>query len=330
MRIFAPRPSFVTSSSSTRSTLLTHTWQGFSKDVLARHWSAGGHAILLSATLGSEARARLLAPGERMKAPSFAEAEVTPYPLITHRGQIEQAVGIARDGLRRTMELRLLPLLEDPEALAREALAAGMRGAKVLVIKNTVNDCIRTQVALEQLADANGRCDVLFTCAAVAAPHHALFARADRQALDTALEERVGKDRPNGGCVVVATQTVQQSLDLDADVLFSDLCPADVLLQRLGRLHRHARSRPEGFEKPRGSVIVPSYRLGDDLAIRFARARTRGSARRWRTHGVGGHAIVVMAGLARRSVDTSSEMAGFGFDSLRRPRPCTAIPAAFR
>ena len=39
---------------------------------------------------------------------------------------------------------------------------------------------------------------------------------------------------------------------------------------------------------------------------------------------------LVMAGFAPRSVDTSSEMAGFGFDSLRRPRPRTAIPAAFR
>jgi len=39
---------------------------------------------------------------------------------------------------------------------------------------------------------------------------------------------------------------------------------------------------------------------------------------------------LVMAGFGQRSVDTSSEMAGFGFDSLRRPRPCTAIPAALR
>jgi CRISPR-associated endonuclease/helicase Cas3 len=234
------------------------------EDVLARHWAAGGHAILLSATLGSEARSRLLTPEEHVRPLAFAEAEAAPYPLITHRDQIERTIAIARDGLDRAVALHIRPMLEDPQALAREALAAGMRGAKVVVIRNTVNDCVSTQVALEQLADTNRRRDVLFTCAGFAAPHHGLFARADRQVLDLALEARFGKDRRNGGCVVVATQTVQQSLDLDADVLFSDLCPADVLLQRLGRLHRHVRARPEGFEKPQAFVIVPSCR---DLGV---------------------------------------------------------------
>jgi len=234
------------------------------EDVLARHWTAGGHAILLSATLGSEARTRLRAPGEHLKPPPLAEAEATPYPLITHRGHLEQTVAIASDSLGRAIELQIRPWFEDPEALAREALAAALRGAKVLVIRNTVNDCVTTQVAIEQLAHANAGRDILFTCSGVSAPHHARFARADRQVLDLALEARIGKDRHDGGCVVVATQTVQQSLDLDADVMFSDVCPADVLLQRLGRLHRHERSRPEGFEKPRGFVIVPSCR---DLGV---------------------------------------------------------------
>jgi CRISPR-associated endonuclease/helicase Cas3 len=230
------------------------------EDVLARHRTAGGHALLLSATLGGEARTRLLHPGEHTTPPTIADAEATPYPLITHRGQIPRAVSVTNEGASRVIAVAVRPYLEDPDTLASDAFAAALRGAKVLVIKNTVNDCVATHMAIERLADANGHRDVLFSCSGVAAPHHARFARADREALDIELEKRIGKERSDGGCVVVATQTVQQSLDLDADILFSDLCPADVLLQRIGRLHRHDRARPAGFEQPRTFVMVPELR----------------------------------------------------------------------
>ena len=235
------------------------------EDVLARHLAAGGHAILLSATLGSEARARLLRPSGDSAPPAFMEAEAVPYPLVSHAAAVERRIGVPSPPLTRGVELDVRPWLNDYESVAREALAAGLRGAKVLVIRNTVSDCVKTQVALERLATAGRDAEtVLFTCAGLLAPHHALFARDDRHALDLALEEQVGKHPREGGCVVVATQTVQQSLDLDVDLLFSDLCPADVLLQRLGRLHRHVRLRPEGFDRARAFIIVPTLR---DLGV---------------------------------------------------------------
>ena len=86
--------------------------------------------------------------------------------------------------------------------------------------------------------------------------------REDRLLLDRAVEAGLGRDaaRPRG-LVVIGTQTLEQSLDIDADLLVTDLCPMDVLLQRIGRLHRHPDSRrPDGFVDPRCIVLVPAER----------------------------------------------------------------------
>lgn len=100
------------------------------EDVLARHWMAGGHAILLSATLGSEARMRLLAPGKRLKPPSVEAAEAAPYPLITHRGEIQRTVSVVSDVITRVIQIESRPLLENAEGVASEVFAAGIAGAK--------------------------------------------------------------------------------------------------------------------------------------------------------------------------------------------------------
>lgn len=243
------------------------------EDVLARHVAAGGHALLLSATLGAEARVRLLAPGKTASIPTVADAITTPYPRISHRGSREIALDLTRDRFSRRISVSACPWLEDTDAVAAAAVTAATAGAKVIVIKNTVADCVHTQRAVERAAMSGGSPNVLFNCASVIAPHHARFARLDREALDRTLDEQFGRKRSEGGCVVVATQTVQQSLDLDADFLITDLCPMDVLLQRLGRLHRHRRARPHGFEAINASVVVPANRDLGILLGREGRAR---------------------------------------------------------
>lgn len=250
------------------------------QDVLARHLGAGGHALLLSATLGAEARGRLLRPGERLGAPPLEEAVAAPYPLLTHRSIGVETIALRAGDNSRTIRVIPEAWLETVDLVAGRALAAAVDGAKVLVIRNTVADCIATQESLERLAVKRARSDLLFSCSGAPAPHHARFARLDREALDRALEGRLGKERPQGGCVVVATQTVQQSLDLDADLLITDLCPADVLLQRFGRLHRHPRDRPVLHQTPTAVVVLPAKR---DLSILIGE---RGVARSY--HGLGG------------------------------------------
>ena len=94
----------------------------------------------------------------------------------------------------------------------------------------------------------------------VATLHHGRFAATDRQLLDEAVEKAFGKTRQAGGRVLVGTQTLEQSLDIDADFLITDLAPMDVLLQRIGRLHRHAREDRGAFGRAQVLVLRPEER----------------------------------------------------------------------
>lgn len=216
--------------------------------VLDQHRAAGGITLLMSATLGAVARASLT----RTKRPDLAAAWEVPYPCLLGTAGL---VPLATD---ETMPARDISLEQhDPAALEdllRRAVSAAEAGAHVLVMRNTVRDAVATQVLLESLCSNR---DFLFQVEGRPAPHHARFAAEDRRLLDGALERDFGKERREKGCVAVTTQTAEQSLDIDADLLITDLCPADVLLQRLGRLHRHRwrNNRPDGFTQPRALIL---------------------------------------------------------------------------
>lgn len=243
------------------------------EEALRFHLQAGGHAFLMSATLGANARVRLLAAvGAKVPLPSVEEASALPYPMLTHHqaGSPAPPIPVAHGSRTRHICPELLAIADDPEAIAAGALQAARQGARVLVVRNLVRTCVATQEALEVLARGSGDERLIFHVGEVLAPHHSRFAHKDRSLLDQAVEAHFGKHRPNGrGCVLVATQTVEQSLDLDADLLLTDLCPMDVLLQRIGRLHRHARpahERPPGYQAPTVQVLVPPLRdLGTAL-----------------------------------------------------------------
>ena len=230
--------------------------------LLDAHTGSGGYALLMSATLGSEARQRWLSAVRRdadREKPSLEAAIQTPYPAVSVRGDAGVVVAAAGDN-DRAKAVRIEPsaAMADFDQVAQRALAAARAGAKVLVVRNTVNAALQTQLALEPAATGNDR-PLLFAVNEVIALHHSRFARGDRGLLDSAVEQRLGKDRNPGGCVVVGTQTLEQSLDIDADLLITDLCPVDVLLQRIGRLHRHDRhDRAWEYNTPVCIVLTPA------------------------------------------------------------------------
>ncbi len=226
--------------------------------VLQGHLAVGGHALLMSATLGAVARVALAGTERRSEPPGPADAEATPYPAITiadGRGG-SRTMRIDETGRSRQVSMRLEPILSDPDRIAAAALAEARKGAKVLIIRNTVTSAQEVFASLLE----QGGAPLALRAGAEAGPalHHSRFAAEDRALLDDSVERELGKRRGPGGRVVIGTQTLEQSLDIDADLLLSDLCPVDVLLQRIGRLHRHPETeRPEGFASPRCLVLAP-------------------------------------------------------------------------
>lgn len=236
---------------------------------LRRHQAAGGHALLLSATLTRDLRDELLrtAPspkvngkglGARRAAPAATTAPLeNDYPCVRAPDVVRTFGPIVQ---HKRIQHILQPWMRDPHAVARCAVAALQAGARVLVLRNTVRQAVATQQAVEDLLGSDH--PALFRCQEVAALHHGRYALPDRRALDVRVSDLFGKAaaKHHQAVVLCATQTVEISVDCDADVLITDLAPMDVLLQRLGRLHRHAdRSgfRPNGHEVPRCVVLVP-------------------------------------------------------------------------
>ncbi len=246
------------------------------EQLLKAHLKAGGQAMLLSATLGATARTRFLSIGHQKKLvqPSLTDACAIPYPATSARNasgvHLQHVTGNPQ---HKTVYWQTLDAMDDPVRIATLAARAAAQGTRVLVVRNTVPAAVATLKALEQLALAQGG-NWLFRVNGVSTVHHSRYSRQDRPLLDKAVETQLGKQRQDfEGRVIIGTQTLEQSLDIDADLLISDLCPMDVLLQRLGRLHRHARpeeERPEGFRQPRAWVLTPAC---NDLTPMLKRAR---------------------------------------------------------
>ena len=247
------------------------------RTALERHVRAGGHGLLMSATLTGEARARLLQAGQKTAGgwgpPARSASPDAPYPCVS---DAKQWLACERTAAPKRIQRALLPAMRDPAAVAERVAAAVAAGARVLVIRNTVAQAVATQLAIE--ARLGAQHPALFRLDGVVAMHHGRYAFEDRRRLDEAVELAFGKPAV-ASCeprVMVGTQTVEISLDCDADLMITDLVPVDVLLQRLGRLHRHRgrdEYRPAGFTEPSVLVLTP---LDRDLGALLKSGATRG------------------------------------------------------
>lgn len=149
--------------------------------MLANHLGAGGHAMLLSATLGNAARARLTG----RKAAEKAAAVAVPYPAVHTRVATVGAEG----GQAKRVCVALAGSLDDAEAIATWAAAAAGAGARVLVLRNTVRGALAMPAALEALADQA----LLWQVADRPGLHYGRFAAEDRRILDCRIETAFGR-----------------------------------------------------------------------------------------------------------------------------------------
>jgi len=228
--------------------------------VLEQQRLGGGSAILLSATLPFHQKAQLAkAWGCELAVANQA------YPLISHCSAGQTALfDLAEQPDQQpeptSVQLELIKtphLLPDEDFILR-LLDAVVRGAQVCLVCNLVAVAQRLyQHVLDRIEQDQRLSEdqlLLF---------HSRFIFADRQKKEQAVLNLFGAqpepaDARSKGHLLIATQVVENSLDLDFDWMITQLCPVDSLFQRMGRLHRHLRSRPEHYEQPVCSVLLPT------------------------------------------------------------------------
>jgi len=252
--------------------------------LLTLHARSGGSAILLSATLPASMRNDLIAAFGGIDHAGYTPPEHLDYPLLTSFSPSEapnfRSVA-TRESVRRRLKVQLL---HDEDQTQDWILEQADQGRCVAWIRNTVNDAIR---AWQRLSAKLGDDRVTL--------FHARFAMGDRLDIEREVLSTFGSDSTadtRGGRVVVATQVIEQSLDLDFDEMVSDLAPVDLLIQRAGRLKRHVRDRSgncrgNGESDQRGTAClhVLSPRPDEDTDERWIRRLLPGTGTVYPDHG---------------------------------------------
>jgi CRISPR-associated endonuclease/helicase Cas3 len=206
--------------------------------------------VMLSATLPPKLKAKLLEPYTKQ---SLSRG----YPLITavcEDGSVEELL-IEKTVKNMTVAVELLPILNDPDRIARKAAELTERGGCICVLMNTVKQAQKVYTALTACFDGDL---MLF---------HAQFPAEQRKEIEEACIRKFGKDKSNRPkrAILVATQVVEQSLDVDFDAMLTAVAPIDLVLQRMGRIFRHEDTiRPPHLQTPSQSILIPD---GNDFGV---------------------------------------------------------------
>lgn len=206
--------------------------------------------VMLSATLPPKLKAKLLAP--------YTKKPLSRgYPLITavcEDGSVEE-LPVEKTVKNMTVSVDLLPILNEPEQIARKAIELTAQGGCICVLMNTVRQAQRVYSALEK--DYDGELMIF----------HAQFPACRRKEIEEACIHKFGKDkskRPKRA-ILVATQVVEQSLDVDFDAMLTAVAPIDLVLQRMGRIFRHDdTARPAHLHNPSHFILIPE---GEDFGV---------------------------------------------------------------
>lgn len=204
--------------------------------------------ILLSATLPAKRRMSLIRAYLQTSVSPKCFEENSAYPLLTWTDEKEICQQeLPYDGEHKSVSIFKCCYNDIVSKIKDAAESGGCVG----IILNTVS---RAQKLAEQISGEVTDNVLLY---------HAQYIMPDRAKKESELLMRIGKSgnaETRRGLVVIGTQVLEQSLDIDFDLLITDVCPMDLFLQRTGRLHRHNRDhRPDKYKDPQCFLITDEF-----------------------------------------------------------------------
>jgi len=248
-----------------------HAYDAYMSALLERllNWLAAlkSPVVLLSATLPKKRRDALIKAyltGLGASDVKMTSSEEDRYPRITWATRDSGGVRRLQTSTQNSRSLKLRLVDGDIFKLAEQLQDALKDGGCAAVICNTVR---RAQDVYEALRPFfPGKSDDDLPALDLLHARYLFKDRAEREARTLKRFGKPGDDvrRPNRA-VLISTQIIEQSLDLDFDLMITELAPVDLMLQRAGRLHRHQRGeadRPINLREPQLWISAPS--IGED------------------------------------------------------------------